>query len=101
MKQWTTLNTPVGAIVGALPPMIGWVAACGTDGVGMYALAALLYLWQMPHFHSLSYNLRDDYDKGKKQAFLLTLGFFIRFKPLLIFFFFFFVFVLVFLFVKI
>lgn len=64
MKLRSPLNTPLGAIVGAIPPMIGWVASCNSAGLGMYALAALLYAWQMPHFHGLSYNLMEDYKRG-------------------------------------
>lgn len=44
--------------------MIGWAAQTGSLDGGAVALGALLYLWQMPHFHSLAFNLRDDYIRG-------------------------------------
>ena len=74
LKQRHELNTPVGAIVGAIPPAIGWTAACGTGGLGMWALMGLLYAWQMPHFHSLSYNLMEDYRRGGYRMLVLQPG---------------------------
>lgn len=64
LKPVTPLNTTVGAVVGAIPPMIGWVAHTGTLDAGAWALGALLYLWQMPHFYSLAYLRREDYVRG-------------------------------------
>ena len=67
MKPHTEFNTHVGAIVGAIPPLMGWTAITGslTPIGGGLTLAALLYLWQIPHFMALSYNLRDDYGRGQ------------------------------------
>ena len=61
MKVHTTLNTLIGAIVGAIPPMIGWVAASGTLTTGAWILAAILFVWQLPHFLSLAWLYREDY----------------------------------------
>jgi heme O synthase-like polyprenyltransferase len=52
----------VGAVVGAIPPMIGWAAATGgVLGAGAWTLGALLFFWQIPHFMALSWMLREDY----------------------------------------
>lgn len=63
MKRATPFNTWVGSIVGAVPPMIGWVAATGSGLLdpGCLALGYLLFAWQIPHFLSLSYFRRLDY----------------------------------------
>jgi protoheme IX farnesyltransferase len=75
MKRISVLNTWVGALVGALPPLMGWTAAAGqsaTDGgwkelllgsqnTGAWLLAALLGVWQFPHFMSLSWGIREEY----------------------------------------
>ena len=70
LKRVTTLNTIVGAIPGALPPMIGWVAARGHIDFEAWLLFAILFLWQMPHFLALAWLFRDDY----KQAGFVMLG---------------------------
>lgn len=64
MKAHTTLNTLVGAVVGAIPPMIGWVAASGMITTGGLILAAILFVWQLPHFLSLAWMYRDDYNRA-------------------------------------
>jgi protoheme IX farnesyltransferase len=64
LKPLTTLNTLVGAISGALPPMIGWAAATDHLEVGAWVLGGLLFVWQLPHFLSLAWLYRDDYEKG-------------------------------------
>jgi protoheme IX farnesyltransferase len=61
LKKLTWLNTPIGAIPGALPPVIGWAAADGTAGLGAWALFAILFAWQHPHFYSIAWMFRDDY----------------------------------------
>ncbi len=64
LKRITWAATLVGAIPGALPPVIGWVAATGElDGTSL-ALFTLLYLWQMPHFWSLAWMYRKDYQRA-------------------------------------
>ncbi len=64
MKTRSTLNTLVGAVVGAIPPVIGWTAATGRVDAGAWVLAAILFVWQMPHFLALAWMYRDDYAKG-------------------------------------
>ncbi|MCP3902750.1 MAG: protoheme IX farnesyltransferase [Planctomycetes bacterium] len=64
LKVRTTLNTLVGAICGALPPMIGWVGAAGSLDAGAWMLGALLFTWQIPHFLALAWLYREDYARG-------------------------------------
>jgi protoheme IX farnesyltransferase len=64
LKRVTTLNTIVGAIPGALPPVIGWTAARGEPGFEGWILFAVIFLWQMPHFLSISWLYRDDYRRA-------------------------------------
>ena len=64
LKRVTTLNTLVGAIPGAVPPMIGWAAARGSLGVEAWALFAILFCWQMPHFLAIAWMYREDYARG-------------------------------------
>ncbi len=64
LKPRTTLNTAVGAIPGALPPMIGWAAATGRLGVEAWALFLIVFLWQFPHFLAIAWLYRDDYARG-------------------------------------
>ncbi|MEX2673213.1 MAG: heme o synthase [Phycisphaeraceae bacterium] len=64
MKTRSTLNTMVGGIVGAVPPMIGWVAATGSFGAGAWVLGAILFIWQIPHFLALAWMYRKDYEIG-------------------------------------
>ena len=60
-KRWSRWNTEIGAISGALPPMIGWAAA-GRSSPGLgWTLFAILFAWQMPHFFSLAWTYRRDY----------------------------------------
>ena len=77
MKRVSAFNTWIGAIVGGIPPLMGWCAAAGQtatsehhsyrdllfseSSVGGWLLAALLFAWQFPHFMSLSHTIRDDY----------------------------------------
>jgi len=64
MKRYSILNTWVGSVVGAVPPLIGWTAATGSLDIGAFILAGVLYTWQFPHFNSLSWNLRPDYSRA-------------------------------------
>ncbi|KAF2270946.1 mitochondria protoheme IX farnesyltransferase [Lojkania enalia] len=75
LKRISVLNTWIGAIVGGIPPLMGWAAAsgqCAHDGswqellfgeasAGGWLLAALLFAWQFPHFNSLSWSIREEY----------------------------------------
>uniref|UniRef100_A0A182UJ03 Protoheme IX farnesyltransferase, mitochondrial n=1 Tax=Anopheles melas TaxID=34690 RepID=A0A182UJ03_9DIPT len=65
MKRYSILNTWVGSVVGAIPPLMGWAACTGGDlGAGAWILAGLLYCWQFPHFNALSWNIRPEYLKA-------------------------------------
>ena len=64
LKQVTHWNTVVGAVPGALPPVIGWAAARGGVSAEGWALFAILFVWQLPHFYSIAYLHRDDYARG-------------------------------------
>jgi heme o synthase len=61
MKRASTANTAVGAIPGAIPPMIGWAAARGNIGAGAWSLFAIVFLWQLPHFFAIAWMFREDY----------------------------------------
>lgn len=64
LKRRTSLNTLVGAVVGALPPMIGWAAVTGRLDPGAWALGAILFAWQIPHFLAIDWIHRADYERG-------------------------------------
>jgi protoheme IX farnesyltransferase len=64
LKRRTHLATLVGAVPGALPPVIGWAAASGTVEPGAFILFAILFLWQVPHFLAIAWLYRDDYERG-------------------------------------
>ena len=64
LKRITTTNTLVGAIPGALPPMIGWAAASGRLDPGAWSLFAILFFWQMPHFFAIAWRYREDYARA-------------------------------------
>jgi protoheme IX farnesyltransferase len=64
MKRRTSLATLVGAIPGALPPLIGWAAARGSVSIGGAALFAIVFLWQIPHFMAIAWLYRDDYGRA-------------------------------------
>ncbi len=61
LKRVSTLNTLVGAIPGAMPPLIGWAAAQGGLDARAWALFAILFLWQIPHFLAIAWIYRADY----------------------------------------
>jgi len=64
LKRRTPLNTLVGAIPGALPPVIGWTAVRGSVGAEAGALFAVLFLWQVPHFLAIAWIYREDYGRA-------------------------------------
>ena len=64
MKKLTWLNTSLGSIPGALPPLGGWTAATGNVDSGAWILFAILYLWQHPHFFAIAWMCKDDYQKA-------------------------------------
>jgi len=63
LKSKTPLSVLVGAIPGALPPMIGWVAETGTLGVEAWVLFGIQFIWQFPHFWAIAWILDDDYQR--------------------------------------
>ncbi len=64
LKRRTSLNTLIGAIPGALPPLMGWTGATGALGGGGWALFAILFFWQLPHFMAIAWLYQEDYRKG-------------------------------------
>lgn len=64
LKRVTTLNTAIGAIPGALPPLMGWVAARGEITTAGWSLFAILFFWQLPHFLAIAWLYREDYARG-------------------------------------
>jgi heme o synthase len=64
MKRRSHLATLIGAVPGALPPLIGWAAATGTVSLGGWSLFAIVFLWQIPHFMAIAWLYRDDYARA-------------------------------------
>jgi protoheme IX farnesyltransferase len=61
LKRRSSLATLVGAVPGALPPLIGWAASHGSLSIGGWSLFAIVFLWQIPHFMAIAWLHRDDY----------------------------------------
>jgi protoheme IX farnesyltransferase len=61
MKRHSAFATLVGAVPGALPPLIGWTAARGSFSIGGWTLFAIVFLWQIPHFMAIAWMYREDY----------------------------------------
>jgi len=64
MKRYNWLNTSLGAVPGALPPVGGWTAATGSIDPGAIVLFLILFAWQHPHFYAIAWMCRDDYRRG-------------------------------------
>jgi protoheme IX farnesyltransferase len=64
LKRHSSLCTIVGAVPGALPPVMGWTAATGALSAEAWFLFAILFFWQLPHFLAIAWNYRDDYARG-------------------------------------
>ena len=64
LKRMTPLNTIIGAVPGAIPPVMGWTAVTGEAGLPAWVLFAILFLWQLPHFLAIAWIFRDDYRLG-------------------------------------
>lgn len=64
LKKITWLNTTIGAIPGALPPMGGWAAATGHLELGAWVLFLILFVWQHPHFYAIAWMYREDYTRA-------------------------------------
>ena len=64
LKTKTSASTAIGAIPGAMPPLMGWTAAQDEITIGAWALFALLFLWQFPHFLAIAWMYKDDYARA-------------------------------------
>lgn len=64
LKTKTSASTAIGAIPGAMPPLMGWTAATGEITLGAWALFVFLFLWQFPHFFAIAWMYRDEYAKA-------------------------------------
>ena len=64
LKRKTPLCTVVGALLGAMPPLIGWAAASGKLSFEAWVLYAMLFLWQFPHFMAIAWMYREDYARA-------------------------------------
>jgi heme o synthase len=64
LKQRSPLSTSVGAIPGAMPPLIGYAAASGRVDPEALALCAILFIWQFPHFYAIAWMYREDYSRA-------------------------------------
>ena len=64
LKRITSLNTVIGAIPGALPPLMGWTAARDVISIEGWSLFAILFFWQLPHFLAIAWMYREDYARG-------------------------------------
>jgi protoheme IX farnesyltransferase len=64
LKKRTSFATVVGAVPGALPPVIGWAAAEGALSRGAWVLFGLVFLWQLPHFLAIAWMYREDYARA-------------------------------------
>ena len=64
LKRISTANTLVGAIPGALPPLIGWAAARNDLALPAWTLFAILFFWQLPHFFAIGWMYREDYARA-------------------------------------
>lgn len=72
LKRVSIVNTWVGSLVGAMPPLMGWSACTGTLEPGAMILAAILYAWQFAHFNALSWSLRADYSRAGYRMMAVT-----------------------------
>jgi protoheme IX farnesyltransferase len=67
LKRHTTLNTVIGAVPGALPPVIGWAAVRGSVDLPVLAVFLVIFLWQLPHFLAIAWIYREDYARAGMQ----------------------------------
>ncbi|XP_013140345.1 PREDICTED: protoheme IX farnesyltransferase, mitochondrial [Papilio polytes] len=72
MKRMSILNTWLGSVVGAIPPLMGWAGCTGGLDAGALVLGMVLYSWQFPHFNALSWNLRPDYSRAGYRMMAVT-----------------------------
>jgi heme o synthase len=64
LKRVSTICTVIGAVPGAIPPLMGWTAATGSLGTGGWILFGILFFWQLPHFMAISWIYREDYGRA-------------------------------------
>lgn len=64
LKRVSTICTVIGAVPGAIPPLMGWTAATNHLGLGGWIAFGILFLWQLPHFMAISWMYREDYGRG-------------------------------------
>jgi protoheme IX farnesyltransferase len=64
LKTRTSASTAIGALPGALPPLMGWTAAANEITLGAWALFAMQFLWQFPHFFAIAWMYREEYKKA-------------------------------------
>lgn len=64
LKRVSTICTVIGAVPGAIPPLMGWTAATNELGLGGWIAFGILFLWQLPHFMAISWMYREDYGRG-------------------------------------
>lgn len=64
LKTRTSASTAIGALPGALPPLMGWTAATNEISMGAWALFAMQFLWQFPHFFAIAWMYREEYAKA-------------------------------------
>ncbi|MBI3878421.1 MAG: protoheme IX farnesyltransferase [Verrucomicrobia bacterium] len=64
LKRVTSLNTAIGAVPGALPPLMGWTATRGETTTEGWSLFAILFFWQLPHFLAIAWLYRDEYARA-------------------------------------
>ncbi len=74
LKRVTPWALPVGAVPGALPPLMGWTAATGRVSTEGMLLFAILFCWQLPHFLAISLNLKEDFRRGGIRVLSLVAG---------------------------
>ncbi|XP_017153818.1 protoheme IX farnesyltransferase, mitochondrial [Drosophila miranda] len=72
MKRISIVNTWIGSVVGAIPPLMGWAGCAGSLDSGAMILAGILFAWQFPHFNALSWNLRPDYSRAGYRMMAVT-----------------------------
>ncbi|XP_073944325.1 cytochrome c oxidase assembly factor 10 [Choristoneura fumiferana] len=72
LKRMSILNTWLGSVVGAIPPLMGWAGCTGSLDAGALVLGVILYSWQFPHFNALSWNLRPDYSRAGYRMMAVT-----------------------------
>lgn len=64
LKRVSPISTTIGAVPGAMPPLIGFAAASGTLTAEAWVLYAILFLWQFPHFYAIAWMYREDYERA-------------------------------------